>query len=97
MEWIKPAPKTLSIAEIGVNHNGYPNLANNWLGKVPWLRLKFSEQLSRESGSAGAVVVKFQTLKAELLATKDTPKATHKKSKDENNDLKYHWKSNLMI
>lgn len=54
--------KTLIIAEIGVNHNGNLNLAR---------------QLVDVAVEAGADAVKFQTFKAERLATTNAPKAAY--------------------
>jgi len=54
--------KCYLIAEIGVNHNGDPSLAKEMI-----LRAKES----------GADAVKFQTFKAERLASKKTPKAPY--------------------
>jgi N-acetylneuraminate synthase len=52
--------KTYVIAEAGVNHNG---------------DIKLAKQLIDVAVEAGADAVKFQTFKADLLVTKDTPKA----------------------
>ena len=49
MKSIKPAPKTLIIAQVGVNHNANLDLA---------------KQLIREAALARADTVKFQTFKA---------------------------------
>lgn len=54
--------KTLIIAEAGVNHNGDLNLAR---------------KLIAAAAEAGADVVKFQTFKADNLATKTARKATY--------------------
>ena len=54
--------KTLIIAEAGVNHNGDPGLAR---------------QLVDVAASAGADVVKFQTFRAERLATAAARKADY--------------------
>jgi N,N'-diacetyllegionaminate synthase len=50
------------IAEIGVNHNG---------------NLELAKQLIREASLCGADCVKFQTFKADRVATKDAPKAAY--------------------
>ena len=52
------------IAEAGVNHNGSIDLA---------------KKLIDVASSAGANAVKFQTFKAENLATKSAEKATFQK------------------
>ncbi|MBU6953034.1 N-acetylneuraminate synthase [Hahella sp. HN01] len=56
--------KTLIIAEAGVNHNGDEAMAH---------------QLIEVASVAGADVVKFQTFKADLLATAEAPKAAYQK------------------
>jgi N,N'-diacetyllegionaminate synthase len=56
--------KPLIIAEIGVNHNGCINLA---------------KQLIDAAKNCGADVVKFQTFKAERLASQETPKVDYQK------------------
>lgn len=55
-------PKTLIIAEAGVNHNG---------------SLQLAKQLALTAKRAGADIVKFQTFKAENLVTKNAPKAAY--------------------
>jgi N,N'-diacetyllegionaminate synthase len=56
--------RVLVIAEAGVNHNGDIELA---------------KRLVHEAAAAGADVVKFQTFKAERLASLDAPKADYQK------------------
>jgi sialic acid synthase SpsE len=63
MESIKPTPKTLIIAEVGVNHNG---------------DLDSAKQLIREAALAGADIVKFQTFNVDLLVTENAPGASLK-------------------
>lgn len=55
----------IAIAEIGVNHNGQPELAH---------------RLIEEANMAGADVVKFQTFDAELVAATDAQTASYQKS-----------------
>lgn len=52
------------IAEAGVNHSG---------------KMELARQLIKVAAEAGADAVKFQTFKAECLATADTPKADYQK------------------
>jgi len=82
MESIKPATKTLIIAEVGVNHNGDIGLA---------------KQLIREAALAGADVVKFQTFNADLLVTENAPKAAYQKNKDADNDSNYEMLKGLEL
>ena len=60
-------PKTIVIAEAGVNHNGDEAMAR---------------ELIKVASRAGANVVKFQTFKAEALATSRAPKANYQKKND---------------
>ena len=60
-------PKTLVIAEAGVNHNGDEALAR---------------ELIKVAAIAGADVVKFQTFNVDSLATSRTPKANYQKKND---------------
>tara|TARA_B100000886_G_scaffold335772_1_gene293390 strand:- start:2371 stop:3438 length:1068 start_codon:yes stop_codon:yes gene_type:complete len=53
---------TFIIAEIGVNHNG---------------QLSIAKELIKKAKFSGADCVKFQTFKAERIATKETPKASY--------------------
>ena len=55
-------PKTLIIAEAGVNHNGCMNRAR---------------ALIDAAAEAGADIVKFQSFRADRLASKDAPKADY--------------------
>jgi len=57
-------PRTLIIAEAGVNHNGDMALAH---------------ELVDAAAEAGADLVKFQTFSAEALVAKDAPKADYQK------------------
>jgi len=57
-------PRTLIIAEAGVNHNGDMALAH---------------KLVDAAAEAGADLVKFQTFSAEALVAKDAPKADYQK------------------
>ena len=56
--------KVFIIAEIGVNHNG---------------NLKLAKKSILEAKNSGADAVKFQSFKADALATKFTPKSDIKK------------------
>ena len=59
---MKKKDKIFIIAEVGVNHNG---------------SLKKALKLVDLAVSAGADAIKFQTFKAENLATKNAPKADY--------------------
>ena len=56
--------KTLIIAEAGVNHNGDLNLA---------------KQLIDAASNSGADLIKFQTFKADSLATSTAKKADYQR------------------
>ena len=56
--------KVFIIAEIGVNHNG---------------NLKLAKKSILEAKNSGADAVKFQSFKADALATKFTPKVRYQK------------------
>ena len=56
--------KTIIIAEAGINHNGDINIA---------------KKLIEEASKAGADIVKFQTFKADLIATSKAKKANYQK------------------
>ena len=60
----KNLKKTLIIAEVGVNHNS---------------RLSNAFKLVDEAKNCGADYVKFQSFRAEFLATKNTPKVDYQK------------------
>lgn len=59
------------IAEAGVNHNGSIDLA---------------VEMIKTAAEAGADAVKFQTFKAENLATNQAPKAAYQKAKTQENE-----------
>ena len=82
MKSIKPSPKTLIIAEVGVNHNGDLNIA---------------KKLIKEAALAGADVVKFQTFNADLLVTENAPKAAYQKNQDAENDSNYEMLKSLEL
>jgi N,N'-diacetyllegionaminate synthase len=68
-------PKTLIIAEIGVNHNG---------------DLDIAKTLIQQAAMAGADVVKFQSFNTDLLVTENAPKAEYQqdlKSNDTNYEM----------
>ena len=67
-------PHVFIIAEAGVNHNGNMNLA---------------EQLIDIAAAAGADAVKFQTFKADRLATPDAPKAEYQKLTSDAGESQY--------
>jgi N-acetylneuraminate synthase len=66
--------KTLIIAEAGVNHNGDIELA---------------KKLISAAKTAGADIVKFQTFKAENLATKSADKAAYQKDTTGTNESQH--------
>ena len=66
--------KTVVIAEAGINHNGDISLAHH---------------LIDVAADAGADVVKFQTFRAESLATKNAPKAEYQISATTNGESQY--------
>ena len=78
---LKKIPRTLIIAEAGVNHNG---------------SLKKCFQLVDAAKKAGAHIVKFQTFEADSLATKKSPKAAYQKVND-NNKNQYEMLKKLQL
>jgi N,N'-diacetyllegionaminate synthase len=66
--------KTFIIAEVGVNHNG---------------SLKKALKLIDVAASAGANAIKFQTFKAENLATDYAPKAEYQKYKSQKKETQF--------
>jgi N,N'-diacetyllegionaminate synthase len=62
--YIGPGHPCLIIAEAGVNHNG---------------RLELADQLIRVAADAKADAIKFQTFRAESVASADAPKAEYQK------------------
>ena len=56
---------TYFIAEIGVNHNG---------------KISLAKKMMNSAKKSGANAVKFQTFKAERLATPKTPKVNYQKN-----------------
>ena len=70
------------IAEAGVNHNGDINLA---------------KELINIASDANADYIKFQTFKAENLATKDAEKSEYQKSNTKNNDTQYNMLKSLEL
>ena len=82
MKSIKPASKTLIIAEVGVNHNG---------------DLDSAKQLIKEAALAGADIVKFQTFNVDLLVTENAPKAAYQKNKNADSDSNYEMLKSLEL
>ena len=72
----------LLIAEIGVNHNGKPKIA---------------ELLIREAAASGASAVKFQHFSAEKLATKNAPKVGYQLSTSDNSETHFEMLKKLEI
>ena len=70
------------IAEAGVNHNGDINLA---------------KELINIASDANADYIKFQTFKAENLASKDAEKSEYQKSNTKNNDTQYNMLKSLEL
>ncbi len=66
--------KTFIIAEVGVNHNG---------------SLKKALKLIDVAVAAGANAIKFQTFKAENLATDYAPKAEYQKYKSQKKETQF--------
>ena len=74
--------KTFVIAEIGVNHNGYVNLAKKLI-------------LSAKKNNADAV--KFQSFSADRLAFKHTPKVKYQKKNSKKNESHYQMLKKLQF
>jgi N,N'-diacetyllegionaminate synthase len=70
------------IAEIGVNHNG---------------DLKLAKEMIDAAVESGADAVKFQTFKAELLVSKDTPKVKYQKRTTVSNESHFDMIRNLEL
>jgi len=70
------------IAEAGVNHNGDINLA---------------KELTNIASDANADYIKFQSFKAENLATKEAEKSDYQKSNTKNNDTQYNMLKSLEL
>jgi|TARA_Y100000389_G_scaffold102965_1_gene99815 N-acetylneuraminate synthase len=70
------------IAEAGVNHNGDINLA---------------KELINIASDANADYIKFQSFKAESLATKEAEKSDYQKSNTKNDDTQYNMLKSLEL
>jgi len=76
-------PKTIIIAEAGVNHNG---------------SMKFAKQLIDTAADAGVDYVKFQTFRAENVVVKTAKKATYQQNNMPDTDnSQYHMLKNLEL
>ncbi len=73
---------TIIIAEAGVNHNGSLDLA---------------KKLVNVASDANADYVKFQTFKADDIATKDSKKSEYQKSNTKNDESQYSMLKNLEL
>ena len=73
---------TIIIAEAGVNHNGSLDLA---------------KKLVDVASDANADYVKFQTFKADDIATKDSQKSEYQKSNTKNDESQYSMLKNLEL
>ena len=74
--------KTLIIAEAGVNHNGSVQIA---------------KKLIEVAKKSGADYVKFQTFKAENLATKLAEKANYQKNTTDNSSTQFEMLKELEL
>ncbi len=74
--------RTIVIAEAGVNHNG---------------NLKLAKELVDAAALAGADYVKFQTFKAESIASKSAAKADYQKANTDNTESQFQMLKKLEL
>ncbi len=74
--------KVVIIAEAGVNHNG---------------EISIARQLIDEAAEAGADYIKFQTFRAEKLASEDAEKAVYQKSNKEDAEQQFQMLKELEL
>jgi N,N'-diacetyllegionaminate synthase len=75
-------PKTLIIAEVGVNHNGDINIA---------------KKLIKQAALAGADIVKFQSFNTDALVTNNAPKAQYQVDSNSDNDSNFQMLKKLEL